>query len=200
MRSQSPHGATAGSYRCATTGPHGRCPAPSSISRIRLEQFVLSGFLERAADQTLHSEAEDVDPEILEAVTRTEKSYQSALVDTELRRQIGDADHNRLLATLNDERRAALDAAASVRSASSPTLLGSVDVAELVEELQRREDMAGLRELLASAIDAVFIRPAASRSKTLPIEDRVRIVWRDEDANLVLPKRGERFEPRAFTW
>lgn len=144
MRSQSPHGATVGSYRCATTG--------------------------------------------------------AAVVDTELRRQIGDADHNRLLATLNDERRAALDAAASVRSASSPTLLGSVDVAELVEELQRREDMAGLRELLASAIDAVFIRPAASRSKTLPIEDRVRIVWRDGDANLVLPKRGERFEPRAFTW
>ena len=124
------------------------CPAPSSISRIRLEQFVLSQFLERAADQTIHSEAEDVDPEILEAVTRTEKSYQSALMDTELRRQIGDDDHNRLLTTLNDERLAALDAAASVRSASSPTLLGSVDLAELVEELQRREGCCGVRGTL----------------------------------------------------
>jgi hypothetical protein len=27
----------------------------------------------------------------------------------------------------------------------------------------------------------------------------VRIVWRDEEP-LVLPRRGERFEPRAYTW
>lgn len=200
MRSQAPRSGAVGVYRCVTTSAHGRCSSPSTISRQRLDQFVIEQFLDRAANQTLHSEAEDVDPEMLEAVDRTEQSYQSALMDLDLRRQIGDADHNRLLARLNEERQAALDAAASVRSASSPTLLGSVDLAELVEELQRREDVAGLRELLASAIDAVFVRPAASRSKTLPIEDRVRIVWRDEDANLVLPRRGERFEPRAFTW
>lgn len=200
MRAQAPRSGAVGVYRCVTTAAHGRCPSPSSVSSKRLDQFVIAQFLGRASDQTLQSEAEDADPEILEAVTRTEKSYQSALMDTDLRRQIGDADHNRLLATLSEERQAALDAAASVRSASSPTLLGSVDLAELVEELQHREDVAGLRELLASAIDVVFVRPAASRSKTLPIEDRVRIVWRDEDASLVLPKRGERFEPQAFCW
>jgi hypothetical protein len=74
-----------------------------------------------------------------------------------------------------------------------------VDVAALVAELRRRGDVASLRELLGSAIQAVFIRPAASRARNLPIENRVRIVWQDEEP-LELPRRGERFEPRAYAW
>ncbi len=77
--------------------------------------------------------------------------------------------------------------------------LASADLAALVEELRRRGDVASLRELLASGIQAVFVRPAASRSHSLPISDRVHIVWADEDP-LELPRRGERFEPRAYAW
>ena len=55
------------------------------------------------------------------------------------------------------------------------------------------------RELLARHIQAVFVRPAASRAHNLPIADRVHIVWADEP-ELVLPKRGTRFVPRPYTW
>jgi hypothetical protein len=75
----------------------------------------------------------------------------------------------------------------------------SVDIAGLVAELQRRDDVQSLRELLATEVQAVFVRPATSRARNLPIEDRVRIVWAN-DPPLTLPKRGERFEPRPYTW
>lgn len=44
-----------------------------------------------------------------------------------------------------------------------------------------------------------FVRPTASQARNLPIVDRVRIVWADEP-KLALPTRGERFEPRPYTW
>lgn len=56
-----------------------------------------------------------------------------------------------------------------------------------------------LRYDLARQIQVVFVRPAESRSNKLPIGDRVKIVWADE-AKLELPRRGERFEPRALAW
>jgi hypothetical protein len=42
------------------------------------------------------------------------------------------------------------------------------------------------------------VRPAASRAH-LPIGERVKIVWMDDEP-VDVPHRGERFDPRAFTW
>ena len=56
-----------------------------------------------------------------------------------------------------------------------------------------------LRELLAAGIQAVFIRPAASRARNLPVEDRVRIVWADDDP-VELPRRGVESIPEPFDW
>jgi site-specific DNA recombinase len=199
MRSQPGRGNTVSAYRCATTGAYGRCPSPSTISKDRIEQYVIEQFLDRASSMELHADLEDVDPEVLENLERTEQSYRNALTNTELRRTIGDADHNIMVANLKRDWDDALEAAASARSSSAPTV-SAAEIAELFGEFQRRGDTKSLRELLASAIDAVFVRPAASRSRTLPTSDRVRIVWRDENLSLVLPRRGERFEPQAFTW
>jgi len=77
--------------------------------------------------------------------------------------------------------------------------MATSDLAALVNELRQRGEILDLRELLASAIQGVFVRPASSRSHSLPIADRVHIVWVD-DPPLELPKRGNRFSPRAFTW
>jgi hypothetical protein len=103
-----------------------------------------------------------------------------------------------MVAALHEEWQRALAEIPEAPPSRAETL-ADVDVAGLVDELQRRGDTASLRELLASAIQAVFVRPAASRARNLPIEDRVRVVWRDEEP-LVLPRRGERFEPRAYAW
>lgn len=200
MRSQAPRGKNVGSYRCATAGVYGRCEAPSSVSRDRLEAYVLEQFLTRHGSLSVEAVESTEDAELVEAAAKAEQSYRAALTDMDLRKQIGDADHGLLVSRLNAEWQRALDAAAEVRGSSSPAL-ESADLVKIVDELKSQGDIAGLRELLASSIDVVFVRPAASRSRTLPIEDRVRIVWRDEELDgLVLPKRGERFEPRPFSW
>lgn len=56
-----------------------------------------------------------------------------------------------------------------------------------------------LRASIASEVAAVFVRPAASRARNLPIEDRVRIVWRGEE-ELELPTRGATFGVKTYTW
>ena len=137
-------------------------------------------------------------PERATAAAEAEQSYRQALTNIELRQRIGSADHDRMVAALHEEWQRALAEIPEAPVARSEAL-PDVDLAELVAELQRRGDVASLRELLGSAIQAVFVRPAASRARNLPIEDRVRIVWRDEEP-LELPRRGERFEPRAYAW
>lgn len=199
MRSQSPRGKTVGTYRCSTTTVHGRCPAPSSVSLNRLDEYVLEQFLAGAGDLRLRQEAtsDDEVDKLAIVAAEAEASYRQALTNVDLRHKIGGADHDEMVATLHAEWQQALAAIPDLPASSEP--LADADLAELVAELQSRGDVDSLRELLASAIQAVFVRPAASRSNKLPIEDRVRIVWADEEP-LELPRRGERFEPRAYTW
>jgi site-specific DNA recombinase len=195
MRSQPASGKTVGAYRCPTNTVHGRCPAPSTVSSLRLEAYVIERFLERAS-VTLES-VEETDDGPAERSVEAERAYRTALLDTDLRRQIGESDHSALVAKLHVEWKDALSAVP--QNTAAVASLGSTDLHALVSDLQERGDVLGLRELLGSAIQAVFVRPAASRSHSLPIEDRVKIVWKDEP-KLDLPKRGERFTPRAFAW
>jgi DNA invertase Pin-like site-specific DNA recombinase len=200
MRSQAARGSTVAAYRCSTTSVHGRCPGPSTISLARLDEYVLERFLAHAGEFRLRqvATADTAIDEFAQAAAEAEVSYRQALTNVDLRKRIGSADHDRMVAALHEEWQRAL-AEIPMAPASRPEALADVDVAGLVAELQRRGDVASLRELLGSAIQAVFVRPAASRARNLPIGDRVRVVWRDEEP-LVLPRRGERFEPRAYTW
>jgi DNA invertase Pin-like site-specific DNA recombinase len=195
MRSQKARDNTVAVYRCSTNTVHGRCPKPSTISLLRIEEYVLSSFLDRAS-MTLEAVEETEDDETGEAVAEAERAYRVVLLDTDMRRNIGEADHSQLVSKLHDEWQEKLAALAPTPKRQQ---IASSDLHALVTELQNRDDIKGLRELLASAIQAVYVGPAASRAHNLPIEDRVRIVWQD-DEKLELPRRGERFEPRAFTW
>ncbi len=201
MRSQRPRKTVVGSYRCSTTTVHGRCPAPAAISLLRLESFVIEEFLAHASLRLRQVATADDDAGELAAAAaaEAEQSYRAALTNVDLRQQIGVADHDQLVAALHEAWRAALAKIPRPAIAPRDTSFVDADLTELVEELQRRGDMESLRELLASAIQAVFVRPAASRARNLPIGDRVQIVWRDDEA-LELPRRGERFEPRAYVW
>jgi hypothetical protein len=198
MRSQRPRGTTVGSYRCSTTSVHGRCPAPSSVSLLRLDDYVLEQFLAHAGELRLHqvATADDAIDERATAAAEAGQSYRQTFTNVELRQRIGSADHDRMVAALREEWQRALADIPEAPVARSETF-PDVDLAELVAELQRRGDIASLRELLGSAIQAVFVWPAASRARNLPIEDRVRIVWRDEDP-IELP-RGASGSSRAPT-
>jgi hypothetical protein len=198
MKAKRHRGDPAGIYRCMTVSGsiHGRCAAPTAITRTNLEEYVLEEFLNRAF-VTLEPIEGHGSAEYVDAALRAEQSYRGALTNVELRQQIGDTDHNALVASLHDAWQAALLAIPVPQAAYQS--LGTVDLVQLVRDVREAGDVEGLRELLATQIRAVFVRPAASRSRGLPTADRVHIVWADEP-ELELPKRGTRFEPRQFVW
>jgi DNA invertase Pin-like site-specific DNA recombinase len=197
MRSQQASGQTVAVYRCRTTSVNGRCPSPTTVSLERLEEHVLEAFLVQHNTRLVARDepSEDVNT-LVQAAVNAEASYREALTNTALRTQIGTEDHDRMVGTLHT---AWQEAHANVPQPKRGPIVATSDLAELVQELRKRGAVLDLRELLASAIQAVFVRPAASRSHNLPIEGRVHIVWAD-DPPLELPKRGSRFSPRAFAW
>lgn len=200
MRSQQGRGSTVAAYRCSTTSVHGRCPAPSTISLTRLEDYVLDAFLAHAADLRLRQvePTRGLDGELAAAAAEAEQSYREALTNVDLRQRIGSADHGQMVASLHEAwQHALMELPEPTPQPGEP--LSEADLSDLVAELRKRGDIDAMRELLASSIQAVFVRPAASRARNLPIGDRVRIVWQEE-ARLELPRRGERFEPRTYAW
>lgn len=199
MRAQGPRAGVVGAYRCRTETAHGRCPSPSSISAVRLEKYVIEQFLSHARG-FVQSTPTEIDESLIAAAADAERSYRAVLSDTNMLKQIGAADHSLLVQKLHAEWQDAVDGLDKASRNGGPSPLPDVvTLAKLVEELQARSDTRGLRELLASGIQAVFVRPAKSRARNLPIGDRVLIVWRHDDP-IETPKRGQRAEPRAFTW
>ncbi|HET8894451.1 MAG TPA: recombinase family protein [Gaiellaceae bacterium] len=197
MRSQSARKSTVAVYRCTTNTTHGRCAAPSTISLTRLEDYVIEQFVDQAGGfQVPRPPVEDED-EYGAAIVEAERSYRGALIDLDLRAQIGEADHSRLVA---EAHRKWQDLLANAPAPTPKPILAGVDVAALVERLRREDNVHDLRELLGSAIEAVFVRPAMSRSHSLPVADRVKVVFRGEEEALELPRRGESYEPRAYVW
>jgi DNA invertase Pin-like site-specific DNA recombinase len=197
MRTQQARGDTIAVYRCRTTSVNGRCPHPTTISRERLEEHVIREFLARHDTRLVGTdEPAEEETTLVQAAVDAETSYRQALTNTELRGLIGNADHDRMIAALHA---AWQEASSRVPAPTRAPAIVTSDLVSLVEELRDRGDVLDLRELLASGIQAVFVRPAASRSHSLSIVDRVHIVWTDEPP-LELPKRGSRFDPRAFTW
>jgi DNA invertase Pin-like site-specific DNA recombinase len=194
MKPQSEREQTKALYRCVKVSAGGRCPEPSVVAKERIEQYVVDEFLARYDELRLRLQDEHVDDQLLLADAQAaERSYRTALDNIELRKTIGDADHDTLLGSLHREWQAKQ---AAVRPAAPPVHVPEdMSLRELVAELDPPE----LRELLATGIRAVFVRKAASRSHSLLIADRVRIIWRDEPAP-ELPRRGERFALRRFAW
>jgi DNA invertase Pin-like site-specific DNA recombinase len=191
-------------YRCVTTSVHGRCPSPATITKARLEKHVLAEFVARA-DAYLVGEPSQADTaDMRRAVAEAkaaEQRYRNALTNVSLRTKIGDVDHDTLVASLHDDwqaRRRVVETANGDRVAVAPP--AGMTISELVEQLQREGKNAELRSNLEAGVEAVFVRPARSKARNLPVEDRVQIVWRSTEPTLELPRRGRRFEPRPFAW
>jgi hypothetical protein len=194
-------------YRCTTTSVHGRCKAPSTIAKARLEDYVLEQFV-TAADTYFVGTDDEADSgewqELSRAADDAERNYRAALVNTELRDRIGEEDHSRRIIALHDAWHGELAKLELVRSTRPATLTlptppAGITLAQLVSDLRSQGRNEELRDLLGEGIQAVFVRPAASKARNLPVADRVRIVFSGSEP-LDLPRRGRRFEPHAFAW
>lgn len=195
MRPQRARDRAVGTYRCQTLNVTGHCPHPVSISMNRLDDFVLERFCEEADRRYVGSVVEDNASELVASATEAERSYRAQLTNVALRKQIGDADHDALLASLHAEWQERLsEVERSVLTHSVVSLPRDVTLTELVEQRRAEGDVEQLRRFLASEIEAVIVSPAKSRARNAPIADRVEIVWRGDRA-LDLPRRGRRFEP-----
>lgn len=211
MRSQKARGKTVGSYRCSTETASGRCPHPSSISMNRIDDFVMRQYLLRETFEKMVSQ-----PKPNEQASRHEEAHaledlaeaQRALAEVQaLEGTVRPAAYAAALDTaLGDVEKAQERVTLSAPVSTGELMLGRLpEIERLVAgerllDVLRPEDMRHLRAALSNKLRVVFVRPAASRSKTLPIEDRVRIIWKDDPEEIELPRRGEVFTPRPYVW
>jgi hypothetical protein len=196
-------------YRCSRSSSGTSCPHPSTISGEKLERIVLDAWIARVASKPDNPTAS---PDDTAALARLEDAKKALSEVESLRGELRPAAYAQALDSALANVEAAQEAVASVgawdeRDAAQLANAVLPMIAEYEdEETGKRtpipfdeEGLRAAREALAREIAAVFIRPAARRSKSLPISDRVKIVWAGEE-ELELPKRGTRSELPPYTW
>ena len=173
-------------YRCKAGRREnaGSCEAPAHIMASVIEPFVLDAFFSGLGTYRAKSIA---DPEAVEVaageLAEAENELDAAL-DARLVEILDSARH---LALVNDRQRAVERAAQSLASArAAQPALESVDFAALWPDLSLQER----RHLLASVLDAVFVRRGTD------VGERTFVCWRGEGPEL--PVRGRRWRPRPF--
>ena len=213
MAPQSARGTTPATYRGATASVHGRCPAPSSITKRKSEDYVIEQFLAHHEGQATAKRTETdgtANAELLKLEHEAEvayRSYDAALTNVQLRSTIGDADMDRMIASLYEDwqkKQETFDEQETEDGGELAELVpDGVSLSEFVELLRGENRNAELRRLLASGIEAVFVRPAASRARNVPAGDRMKIVFRGAEKLDLPPRRGNRdraFRPHPYVW
>jgi DNA invertase Pin-like site-specific DNA recombinase len=208
MKSQHAGRTSPALYRCVIQSAHGRCDSPSAIAKDRVEEYVLEQFLAAADAYLVPSRVETTDGDgtwrtLIEEANAAERSYRAALTNVDLRATIGDDDHDAMVAALHEAWQRKLIAAEEARPERATViplaLPDGMSLRTLVERLREEGASEQLRGLLAAGIEAVFVRPAASKARNLPVGDRVHVVFRGTET-LDLPRRGRRFEPCPYVW
>jgi site-specific DNA recombinase len=178
-------------YQCAAQHAPGRCPTPVGIGLERLEPYVLEEFMAALGPGGVLAWAV---PDAKEA-QRLQRALDAAREELDAYTvgvRVADVGRDAYIAGIQ-ARQAALEAAqADLDGSGTGPALPAQDLQKAWPDLTRDEQ----RQLLASAIDAVFVRPG---SRWDPIEERVLILWRGE-APTLLPKRGQRLEMEPYTW
>jgi hypothetical protein len=204
MRPQGARGKTIATYRCTTDSAGGRCPHPSSVSMHRLDDFVFEEFTERVFARDSSPAVEHDDSDVLE---RIEDARQAVAEVEEIKDTLRPAAYaqalDSALGELEEAERALTRTPAAVNYHDALPMFeedaARIAAGERPLSLLSDGGTRLLRSAIASEVQAVFVRPAASRARNLPITDRVRIVWQDEE-QLELPKRGETFGIRPYRW
>jgi len=220
MRPQRARGTTVGSYRCSTESASGRCPHPSSVSMNRLEGFVFEAWAERLFEKMQASGTQPVFKRDNSAALEDLEDAKRALAEVQAMK---DTLRPAAYAAALDSALARVEEAERAVSSFAPTnmerlveehapkvqkMMADFEAERLSpEEVARRltadmspEEVKLMRNAMADEIRAVFVRPAKSRSNRAPLSERVRIVWKDDTEEIELPRRGEVFEPRSYSW
>lgn len=206
MRSQAARGKTIGTYRCATETAMGRCEQPCSISMDRLDDLVFRQFILR--EWARLSEPRDEKPQRVEAdaledlAAANENLREVQALKGEIRDALYYQAENEALDRV-DEAQKRVDALAATPSdlrtmlrARAPQV-ERIIAGERVLAVMDEEAVRLLRSDLAKELQAVFVRPAKTRSNKAPLEDRVRLIW-GEDEMPEVPRRGVNFTPTPY--
>jgi site-specific DNA recombinase len=175
-----PHHATAQAdrYKCRRLHKAGKCPAPAAINQDKLDDYVEALWREQMGDPALEvvEDSSELDA-VTAALSEAQEELRAFACDTTARSILGETYHEAMRARQEAVREAqtALEQLAAKRPAVG------LDVG-VYDELP----VSDRKRVLASAIDAVFLKPGHSG---VPIEERVVLLWRSQGPN-DLPRRG----------
>jgi hypothetical protein len=192
---RSRHGKARLDYRCKPDKAAGRCPAPTSISGPAIDEFVTEWFFDLARGVKARPVSVDDPTRFLRERLAGAEAELGAALDTRLQEALGGAGAATYLAEVR-RRREAVDAAQADLRDAEDRLVPMPDVADLLEtwpDLTLSEQ----RDLLASALDSVFVRQGG----TGPVSDvaaRVRLFPRGQGPPV--PSRGQKGTIRSIEW
>jgi site-specific DNA recombinase len=173
-------------YRCRGTHIAGPCTAPASINGRKLEQYVESVWRAQMAEEALSVQHDsDALQSATEKLSEAEAELAAFGADVTARRLLGSGYHTALEARATAVNQAQTELQRALAPAAGSDAIESYD--DLPIEDRRR--------ILGSSIDAVIVR---RDDASVPIEQRVTILWRGEGPD-DLPRRGRDNGPvRAY--
>jgi site-specific DNA recombinase len=170
-------------YRCRGRSNAGVCSAPARISALRVERYVEDVFLARIrAIGPLRLIAEpnpDYSPEDARARIVAAEMELVTYRDANLISVIGKEAY---LEGLQVRVQALRDADATLRAAETETGGLSPGVYDVVDDLWPTYSADEKREVLAVALERIEVEKASRPGQGTRVEDRVRLVWRDDEA------------------
>ncbi len=185
------HRRTGNFYRCRGRHSAGVCASQAQIREADLDDHVTDRFLTKMA--TVATADSDLTVDVERAVVRLEQAEAelAAYRDEELVTVIGAAAYRRGL----EVRAVAIDDARNQLAAARRTTSGVQGTAD-TGTLWPGFDNAERRELLAAAIDAVFVRRRHSAAD--PVDERIHICWAGEGPTDLPGRRNRVLRPFDF--
>lgn len=188
-QNKSRHGKPFTEYRCKSARGEaaGSCEASASISANAVEPVVMEAFWSIVGDYAVTGEARAAEVEEAQVELRVAEQDLDAALDTRLADALGGSDADRYIALVEAKRRRVEEVRQVVSEAEREARvasLGTMNLRELWPDLSLYDQ----RRLLASVLDAVFVRRGNG--------ERLWICRRGEAPEL--PIRGQRWSPKPF--
>ena len=189
------NGERLGLYRCRGRHASGCCEASASVLAHVLDPHVEKLFLEAVGPGGPLAESLEASKAVDDALVQLEEAERDLDVFTNeprLMTSLGPQKFTAAVETKVDAVRVAQKQLEEARRHGA--LTGPITPGDLIEAWPSLT-IAVKRTLLTASLDAVFVRSG----KGVPIEDRIRLVWRGDGPD-DLPRRGHRVPLERFAW
>lgn len=196
-------------YRCHCTNAETKCPHPVTISMSALDEYVYAEWVERIwetrvansnkterdnSDAKAELEAANAAYEELQAAEDELDPLAYAKAETKIIDRIKQAEEAVSSFVPKDLGRMAEEAMPHFEQTMARIVAGESPLAGLPPEAIKL-----MRQAMARDMRAVFVRPAQTKGRGSKAEDRVKILWADDDLP-AMPRRGVTFTPTPYTW